>query len=268
MGVFLSWRGEILAAINEDRIHINVQIEGTTDSSFLSSLGNIYGEDRVLVYKVSAKRFIRLSDLDQTPIFLKVTKELLGGSSLFNQNNDDSSQEPVEEKQLFPRKNLPPETLAVCGYFTPSFFKGIIDNPFISIILKDPLERMIALYQEWQEQKGDVDWRVKIPYDRNMDFHDFVLKEDQSNFQSKCLGSRRLGDFDLVGLAECQTGFIAQLKNQKWTGYIDKSPEDYPLDKPRYRNLGITPEFLAEFKEMNQMDYSIFQLAREFIGYC
>jgi len=82
------------------------------------------------------------------------------------------------------------------------------------------------------------------------------------------MGNRRLGDYDLVGVAECQPGFIAQLKNKDWTGYIKQNSIGYQIDKPKYKNLGITSDFIENFKIANQMDYSIHQQAKEFIGYC
>lgn len=259
-----------MAANTDQRVHISVQIEGNTSSSFLNDLGDIYGTERVLVYKVSQKRFIRLSDLPQSPTssLLKMGKGLLSNTPFFNNNSNDSEPDSFEQNSLFARMKLPEDTAAVHGQFTPSLFKGIFDNPFISIIIKDPLERMISLYEEWNSLKGETDWRINIPYDKKLSFTDFVYQDGFLNFQSKCLGNRRLGDYDLVGVSECQTGFIAQLKNKDWTGYINNKSTGYQLDIPRYKNLGITSDFLEEFQIANQMDYSIHQQAKEFIGYC
>lgn len=157
---------------------------------------------------------------------------------------------------------------AVYGPFTPEFLKGAIENPFISIILKDPLERMISLYDDWTASKGDVDWRTPLSYNKTIKFTAFALDELFINFQSRCLGSRRLGDFDLVGIAECQDGFIAQLKNKDWTGYMDQKSHPIRFNKPKYKKLEITPEFLEHFQTVHQLDYSIYQQAKEFIGYC
>ncbi len=258
-----------MAIITDQRVHVSVQIEGNTNSTFLNELGNIYGPDRVLVYRVSLKRFVRLSDFPQSPTssLLKIGKGLLGSKSLFN-NNAGENDPKSSQQNLYARKELPLDTAAVHGQFTPSLFRGIFDNPFISIILKDPLERMITLYEEWKQAKGETDWRINIPFDKNLLFSDFVYQDGFLNFQSKCLGSRRLGDYDLVGLSECQPGFIAQLKNKDWSGYIKQNSTDYQLEKPRYKNLGITSDFVEEFKIANQMDYSIHQQAKEFIGYC
>ncbi len=258
-----------MTAITDQRVHVNVQIEGNTNSSFLNDLGNIYGAEHVLVYKVSLKKFIRLSDLPQSPTssLLKMGKGLLENTLFFNNSSDEKELESPEQNRLFARKELPGDTAAVLGQFTPSLLKGIFDNPFISIILKDPLERIISLYEEWKNLKGETDWRINIPYDKDLCFTDFVYQDGFLNFQSKCLGNRRLGDYDLVGVAECQSGFIAQLKNKDWTGYIKQKSTGYQLDKPRYKNLGITSEFVEYFQIANHMDYSIHQQAKEFIGY-
>lgn len=259
-----------METINGDRIHISVHIEGTTNSSFLAELGRIYGQEHVLVYQLSSKRFLRLSDLPGSPAanLIKLGKDLLESAPLINQIIPDSTDDPALAERGFLRKDLPSDTAAVHGHFTPNLFRGIFDNPFISIILRDPLERMIALYDEWNQKKGKVNWRVNIPYQAKMHFKDFALNEDFINYQSKSLGNRRLGDYDLVGVAECQAGFIAQLKNEDWTEYVSPDPSGYNLSKSPYKKLGITPEFLDEFQKAHQMDYSIYQQAKEFMGYC
>ena len=259
-----------MATIADQKVHISVHIEGNTHSSFLNDLGSIYGTEHVLVYKVSLKKFVRLSDLPQSPAssLLKMGKDFLENTPFFNNQANDNDPGSTGQKSFYARKELPEDTSVVHGKFTPSHFKGVFDNPFISIILRDPLERMISLYEEWKSLKGETDWRINIPFDKDLAFIDFVYQDGFLNFQSKCLGNRRLGDYDLVGVAECLPGFIAQLKNKDWTGYVNQKSTGYQLDKPRYKNLGITPKFVENFQTVNQMDYAIHQQAKEYIGYC
>jgi len=259
-----------LEDITGGRVHISVDIEGTTNSSLLSELGNIYGAEHVLVYKLSQNRFHRLSDLPHNAAasLLKLGKDLLENAPLIGQIFPENGGIGPSPEQGYALQSLPSDTAAVHGHFKPSFFKDVFDNPFISIILRDPLERMITLYKEWKSNAGDVDWRVSIPYKKGMAFRKFALHEEFINYQSKSLGSKRLGDYDLVGVTECQAGFIAQLKNRDWTGYINSSPSGYALDKPRYKSLGIDQEFLEEFQTANQLDYGIYQQAKEFMGFC
>ena len=256
--------------ITPQRIHVSVGIEGNTKQSYLSDLGNIYGTEHVLVYQLPSKKFIRLSELPLKPSqsLLKMGKDLLGNTPLFNQSQPNNNDRDNSNGQTYARNNLPSDTAVVHGLFKPSIFKGIFENPFISIILRDPLERMISLYETWKTNKGTVDWRVTIPFNNKLPFPKFAFQESFMNFQSKCLGSRRLGDFDLVGVAECQAGFIAQLKNKDWTGYVNPKETTIQLNKPRYKTLGITAEFLEEFMLQNEKDYSIYHQAKEFIGYC
>jgi hypothetical protein len=256
-----------LTSILRQRVHVNVAIEGTTNSFFLNELGNIYGPEKVLVYQLSKKKFIRLSDLNSTPTqtLIKMGKDLLGNTPLFSQPDREND---LPRQQLFSRKELPPETAALHGIFSLSMFKGIVENPFISIILMDPLERLITLYQVWLENKGEVEWRVKVPFQKGLPFTEFAVWEGFLNYQSRCLGNRRLGDFDLVGVSECQEGFLAQLKNKDWTGFVNHKNQPLQLEKPRYQKLGITPDFFVQFKELNQLDYSIYELAKEFMGFC
>jgi len=257
-----------LADITRQRVHVNVHIEGTTNSSFLAELGNIYGSDRVLIYRLPQKRFIRLSDIPLKPAqsLLKIGKDLLVNAPFFNNSPSVENKNPSDENLWFKRKELPVDTAAVYGYFTPSLFKGIFENPFFSIILKDPLERMISLYEEWNNSKGSGGWRVNIPFDKNFSFVDFAVQEEFCNFQSRCLGNKRLGDYDLVGVSEYQAGFVAQLKNKNWKGYVNQEPPEIQLDCPKFKNLGITSDFLKHFQELNHMDYSIHQQAKEYMG--
>ena len=256
--------------ITGGRIHVSVQIEGTTNSSFLTELGNIYGSERVLVYQLSKKKFYRLSEFPHTPgaSILKIGKDLLENAPLINQILPENGGTDLDPDGGYSRRNLPRDTAVVHGHFTPSLFRGILDNPFSSIILRDPLDRIIALYEEWQRLNGKVDWRVKLPYKKSISFNEFALAEEFINFQSKSLGSQRLGDYDLVGVTECQAGFIAQLRNKDWTGYIKPTSQEYALNKAPYKSLGIDKDFVEEFKTLHQMDYAIYQQAIEFMGYC
>ena len=181
--------------IMRQRVHVSVAIEGNTNSSFLTDLGQIYGQDQVLIYRQSTKKFIRLSQLPHNPAqtLLKLGRDLLGNTPLFNRNSNNPDH--LQDQEWFGRGELPPDIAAVHGYYSPGIFKGVFENPFISIILKDPIERMISLYQDWSSPKNDLDWRVSIPYSKVIDFREFALQDIFSNFQSKCLGSRRLGDF-------------------------------------------------------------------------
>jgi hypothetical protein len=259
-----------LEDITGGRVHISVHIEGTTNSSFLTELGTIYGAEHVLVYQLQQKRFHRLSDLPHNPAasLIKIGKDLLENTPLISQIIPENGGTAPSPEGGYTRKELPPDTAVVHGHFTTNLFRGIFDNPFISIILRDPLERAISLYEEWKGKQGDVHWRATIPYKKNITFRDFALRDEFINFQSQSLGSKRLGDYDLVGVMECQAGFIAQLRNKNWTGYINPPPKGYALEKSRYKNLGIDQEFIEEFQTANQMDYSIFQQAKEFMGYC
>jgi hypothetical protein len=259
-----------LEDITGGRVHVSVQIEGTTNSSFLTELGNIYGSERVLVYQLAKKKFYRLIDLPHTPgaSILKIGKDLLENAPLLNQIiPEDGGAEPDPDGG-YSRQSLPPDTAVVHGHFTPNLFRGVFDNPFISIMLRDPLDRIIALFEEWQKVNGEVDWRVGIPYKKSISFKEFALAEEFINFQSKSLGSQRLGDYDLVGVTECQAGFIAQLKNKDWTGYIKPTSQEYALNKVPYKSLDIDEKFVEEFKTLHQLDYAIYQQAIEFMGYC
>ena len=113
--------------IPRQRVHVSVAIEGTTNSSYLAELGQIYGPEQVLVYKLSNKKFIRLSELPYRPAqsILMKGKEILGNTPFFN---GDPQQGKLE--RWYARNDLPENTAAVHGSFTPEMLKGIFENPF------------------------------------------------------------------------------------------------------------------------------------------
>ena len=253
----------------QQRVHVSVAIEGTISPAYLAELSKLYGAEHVLIYQLPRKQFIRYSDLQNNPVqsLLKLGRGLLENTPLLNSEQMET-ENSTSGTIWFSKKNLPDDTAAVHGYFTPNLLKGKLENPFVSIILRDPLERMIAAFQEWKKKKGSHDWRIDIPFEKDLTFQDFSQISENHNFQSRCLGSQRLGDYDLVGVYECLGGFIAQLKNEDWTEHSKRPPAEPRIKKPRYKNLGITEDFFAEFMEHHQKDYAIFQQAKSFMGYC
>ncbi len=251
------------------RIHVSIAIEGTSNSSYLAELAKLYGADQVLIYQLPERKFIRLSELPLN-IFqslIEKGKELLVSTKLVSKEKSDQ-EISIPGQSWYSRNDLPEDAAAVHGYFTPSLFRGIVENPFTSIILRDPLERLITIFEEWKRSKGETDWRIQIPFDKMMDFRRFSMLDKNTNFQSRCLGNQRLGDYDLVGVYQCLPGFIAQLKNENWTNHTGTPAGEPPLQRPRYKNLGIDDPFFAEFKEANQKDYAIYQQAKAFMGFC
>jgi hypothetical protein len=261
-----------LNSINRGRIHLSVDIESTEGGEVLAELGRIYDQEHVLVYDPQKQKCIRLSDLSNSYL-----------SSLFGKGGKHFDGSPLRDlikylsSSLFPkhRRNvawfdvpkIPLDTSAIHGHFQPDLFKGVLENPFMSVLLREPLERTVAQYLAWKRTKGKVHWRIDIPYQHNMTFNEFAFQNELQNFQFKSLGDKRLGDFDLIGVAECLDGFIMQLHGEEPKRNAIQ-PIQGRIQESRYKKLGITEAIKEEYKEYNRKDYDLYNLAKEFIGFC
>lgn len=257
--------------INRGRIHLSVEIESTAGPALLAELGKIYDQENVLVYHSGREQCFRLSDLPGSPLrsLFQKGKEILQRTplrSLFVKT--PASIAPKSKNTTwFDIDDLPPETAAVHGHFRPDQFSGVTENPFLSIILREPLERTVAQYLEWKRSKGNVHWRIQIPYRQGMKFKEFAFREELKNFQFDCLGDKRLGDFDLIGVTECLDGFIMQLHGEE-PKKDPKGANQGRIQKSTYTKLGITERLKEEFQEYNMKDYDLYRMAKEFMGYC
>ncbi|MFO8036616.1 MAG: hypothetical protein R6U57_08355 [Anaerolineales bacterium] len=259
-------------SINRGRIHLSVDIEATAGDEVLAELGRLYTHEHVLVYDTQKQKLFRLSDLSNSRLksLLKRSGKRLDESPLRNFIKQLSSSLFLRHKrnvEWFDTQRIPPDTAAIHGYFQPNLFKGILENPFMSVLLREPLERTIAQYVEWKRSKGKVRWRIDIPYQPNTTFREFAFRNELKNFQFKSLGDKRLGDFDLIGVAECLDGFIMQLHGEE-PRRNGIQPTQGRIQQSKYKKLGITEDLIEEFKEYNRKDYDLYYLAKEFIGYC
>lgn len=259
-------------SINRGRIHLSVDIEATPNEEILAELGKLYDPEHVLVYDTQKQKCIRLSDLPNSglPSLFRKSGKHLDESPLRNFVKQLSSSLFLRHKrnvEWFDIQSIPTDTAAIHGHFQPNLFKGILENPFMSVLLREPLERTVAQYLEWKRTKGKVRWRIDIPYQPNTTFREFAFRNELKNFQFMSLGDKRLGDFDLIGVAECLDGFIMQLHGEE-PKRDEVQPIQGRIQASKYKKLGITEAFKEEFKEYNRKDYDLYNLAKEFIGFC
>lgn len=257
--------------INRGRIHLSVDIESTAGPTLLAELGNLYQQERVLVYDINRHQCFRLSDLPGSPLQVLINKgrQFLQRTPLRSLFKDPHPAIHPNKRNMtwFDIDDLPPDTAAVHGHYYPELFASEFENPFISIVLREPLERAVAQYLTWKKSKGNVRWRLDIPYQQGMKFEEFAFRDELKNFQFECMGDKRLGDFDLIGVTECLEGFIQQLRGEEPK---KNSGQTHPGNIPpaTYKKLGITEELKEEFSAFNQKDYDLYRLAKEFMGFC
>lgn len=259
-----------MSAINRGRIHLSIDIESTAGPTLLVELGKLYGQERVLVYDTQQDQLVRLSEIPRSPFRSLLEK----GRKLFQHTPLSSLLgTPGQTHRKNPRlswidvNDIPPDTAAIHGHIVPDRFESVIENPFMSLVLREPLERAVAQFLEWKQRKGNVRWRLDIPYRKGMSFREFALRKELKNFQFKGLGDKRLGDFDLVGVTACLDGFIMQLHGEK-PQKMSASSSQYKLPPAKYKKINLTDEVRDEFKDYNKKDYDLYLMAKEFMGYC
>jgi len=260
-----------LNSINNGRIHLHIDIESTAGDEILAELGKIYDQEHVLVYDTHKQKLIRLSELPSSPLPNLFTKgKKLKGSPFQNLLKNLSSSVLKKHKghlNWIDTQKIPSDTAAIHGHFQPDLFKGVLENCFLSVIFREPLERAVAQFMEWKHAKGNVHWRVDIPFQSNMTFKEFSFLPELKNFQFNSLGDTRLGDFDLIGVTECLEGFLMQLHGEEPNRTTTHSNQGR-IPESKYKKLGITDDFKKEFKEFNLKDYDLYSLSKEFIGFC
>lgn len=259
-----------MSTINRGRIHLSIDIESTAGPTLLVELGKLYGQEHVLVYDTERDQLVRLSDIPRSPIrsLLEKGRKLFQHtplSSLLGYPGQSHSQNP--HLSWINVDDIPSDTSAIHGHFVTDRFDSVLENPFMSLVLRDPLERAVSQYLEWKQRKGKVRSRQTIPFQKGMSFQDFALRKELKNFQFKSLGNKRLGDFDLVGITACLDGFVMQLHGQE-PHKLSSEDSKYKLPPEKYEKINLTDELREEFKAYNKKDYDLYLMAKEFMGYC
>ena len=251
------------------RLHLSIQIENTTGSAYLAQLGKLYGPERVLLYDNQKQRFIRLSSSPLTigQNVLKTGRNLLEKAPLVGKIIPGTPDEGLAGENGYALEELPEDTAAVHGHFTPELFDGEVENSFLTIVLRDPLERMIKQYQEWKRREGRVNWRINHPYEPDISFRDFAFLKKYRNYQSKYLGNERLGDFDVVGVLEYLEIHLCQLRNEDWSHIKIRNRKPGSGRFLKDKKLDLTADLIEEFKDYHMKDYAIYHQAKAFMGY-
>lgn len=170
--------------------------------------------------------------------------------------------------QLF--KKIPTNCSIIHGHFVADHFDDVISNPFRTVVLRDPLDRMISHFKYWKEAKGVTNHRIDIPFDINMTFIDFQSSQCLQNFQSSALGSLSINDFDLVGVTQKLPNFVNNfVKRCPIQGRVtteDLRKLNSSPGKTDYHQFGIDVNFIKKFKCANELDYMNYNRALEMNG--
>lgn len=231
---------------------------------------NVYKKRNILIYSIDTNEIFRANNwvmqirfspfINQirTKSFFKKLNPFINKTALFFLNSSDG------KKQLDDFDN---NWNLINGHFNADKFDTQIQNPFRTIIFREPLERTISHFRYWEKSKGILNHRINIPYDQGISFRDFALNQQLVNFQSKSLGGMSIGDFDVVGITENMNSFVSDFLKKR--GILEYPIEIRKLNESSVKNkregLGIDPTFIHKFTIFNAQDYECWEKAKEMI---
>ncbi|MBU1200588.1 hypothetical protein KJ953_03615 [Patescibacteria group bacterium] len=168
------------------------------------------------------------------------------------------------DKALIDPDNLPGDFRVIHGHYDLETFKNKMVDPFLTVVLREPLERMISQYIHWRRNAGSRAWRVNLPFDSNLSFEDYAMNVGFRNYQSRALSGVDLGEFDVVGVTEYLNLFLKQMESG--CGESVKRLNQSPT-KTSLKELGVLDEvnFTKKFKEYHWKDYENYELAKELV---
>ncbi|MBS1249538.1 MAG: hypothetical protein MAG431_01118 [Chloroflexi bacterium] len=252
-------------------MHISVHIERTGGTSLVAEFEEIYGAEKILIYSTLTKKLVRLSDIPVSPASESLSKvkafiERTAILSFFYRiylSVVDNINGVVPWIEL---DEIPDDAAVIKGHFRPDLFAELIPSSFTSVVLREPLTRMISQYRHWKRAGGDMGFRVEIPYDPEMTFEEYAFREELANFQTRALGMMKVDEFDLVGITSNLDKFVARLKGLPLQENFEATQVNYIGHEADYEELGITPQIIEKFKEFNAEDYENYQKAVEMGG--
>jgi len=257
--------------LEHEQKHISTHIEKTAGSSIVKFLFDFYGRRNVMIYSADTDSLYNADNLVMLLRFSphmdkfrnsKVGRELsplINGAAInvlrFESQLNNHTKENILSENI----------AAIHGHFSADRFDTLIKNTFKTVILREPLQRAASHYRYWKTARGVLNERINIPYQNNMRFEEFALLDSMQNYQSKALGTTKIEEFDIVGIAESLESFISkfvqmrgQIKNNKHSNlmHLNASTEYRSCDDESNLN------FVKKFKSLNELDYEIWNKAK------
>ena len=255
--------------------HVSVHIEKTAGTSLTRFYMDLYGAQNVLIYNPvtdTVARSNEVATIRTKPIFewikqLAIMRPFLPYiSSLLIQLREKTATN-------YPADNLPDDFTVIHGHFLSTRFDGQIDDSLPTIVLRDPLDRMISHYAHWKRTKGVPLFRHNIPYSDNVIFKEFAFREEFQNYETQALDGKDLQSFDVVGTTEHIDLFGAHLLSELIRRGMVNHPQatngltiPYLYRNPQFttlESLGISRPnmFRSEFQQYHSLDYENYCLA-------
>lgn len=252
----------------EHQIIVHTHIEKTAGTSVLAYYAQLFSANTVLIYDARTKKLLPNSDsrISRTnPTYDQLRKTFAQNKfwpmifSIWSKVN-----KYTYEKKAIEPKNIPSDSKVVIGHFQADYFDTIIRNPFRTIIIRNPLDRMWSQYQHWFRNHGVMDWRVTVPFNPSMSFIEYAFLPELRNYQSGALGNKDLREFDVVGVTEYFNLFCTTLIS------VFKDPNSQAMSQTEIKQFNEAPKpsspSLSEneriqFQQFHSKDYDLFQQA-------
>lgn len=245
---------------------VNTHIEKTAGTSLSAWFMKVYGSDRVLIYSPATDTLLRGTEVPTQNQLVDRVKSLIALTPFITIAADASrNYKSSPERKHIDLDHLPGDIDVVHGHFEATRFNGSLGDPFMSIVLRDPLERTISHYIFWKRRQGKTNQRINIPFDTEITFMDFAMLPQMINFQTQAIGGMSIEDFDLVGTTENMDTFTAEyFRRRGLEGVPPKLPDlNRTLMLPGQEKLGISEQFLRQFRQHNASDYENYARALE-----
>jgi len=251
---------------------LSVHIEKTAGTSLQEWFEQVFGARFVYLYHPDSMT-LRLAGskllpgLSRTNSLVDASKRIFTGTPILPFATKIYSKYKQYQKPVTIDKVM--EHAVVHGHFLATQFDSFFPRAPKVVVLRNPLDRMYSQYAHWKRAEGMVDYRVKIPYRSDLQFEEFALLPQLTNFQTTALDGCSLRDFVAVGTTEHMDVFL----NALWlfltsNGFVVSGPV------PRLKSLNtsvrkvsevpVNEQFRKKFQLVHSDDYSLWNQVTQY----
>lgn len=241
-------------------------IEKTGGTTVKAAVEARIPRDKILIYEAEEDTVIRASEtlvnhtsplvnavratIRKSPLLLPIRMTYLKLRDAHENGSKTSASTPPNEFEV------------IYGNFKADRFDGVVDNPRLVTVFRDPLARTVSHFLQWRQTRGTAVLRDGLAYDSSTSFEEFAFSDAMQNFQSNTLGSKQLDDFEHVGVTEHLGKFLFTLdlvNEESTTLRLNASPNS---DKSDLAVLD-SDVFQRDYEAANSRDYELYFSALE-----
>lgn len=243
--------------------YLALHIEKTAGTSLNVYISSLFTPNRVLEYNFVTNKLNREQKENRNK---ELTKKLFSDSIFLPFIKKVYVYINHLKGTSYSLNNLPSDFDVLTGHIGFNDALKYLSKPLTSVVMRDPLSRAISQYNHWKRLKGDVDFRIRIPYDKNTTLEQFILSSELTNWQTKTLQGHSLNEIDIVATTDTLETFpqrlCHQLKKRNIQFQVIASNTIGHYNITYSSNKFLLPENVVKrFKEINVLDYNNFALA-------